>query len=343
MPLDHLMYVDAVIRELDLRKPGFDYPLSWRTVYVGGGTPSLLKREALSKLMKNIGDYSHAIEVTIEANPEDVNHEWLSMVKDLGFTRVSMGVQSFFDDELRLLGRRHDASMAMNAIEALENSGLDFSIDLIYGLPGQTVARWNENLNRLIDYSPSHFSAYLLSIEPGTPFYREQVEEAPEEIACSMYELLCNEAAKCGYNHYEISNFATIGKEAKHNSAYWEDIPYIGLGPGAHSYNGEERCANYQDIKLYMESIKKSLLPGDTEILTATDKINDKIITALRTAKGLDIKKLRFETESNRREFIKNIGKQIESGNILTGADGRVHIAEGRWLVSDSIIAYLMI
>ena len=337
---------DAIIREYELRKAGFLSAGSWHTVYLGGGTPSLLSHEYVARLLKQIGPLTETEEITIEVNPEDVTTELIKRYKEAGITRVSMGIQSFNDTELRAVGRRHNAATALNAIEVLDNSGLDYSLDLIYGLPHQTLESWKRSLKLMLSFKPKHFSAYSLTFEEGTPLTKllekGKITEAPEGLVENMYEILCNEASKAGYNHYEISNFALPGKEAIHNSSYWDMTPYLGLGPAAHSFDGIQRTINPSDLKLYLDKI------GQGEPATIVDPedghniANSVIITSLRTSKGLDLTKVIFEDNDDRATFLASIDRHIAEDNLSRLPSGNIRIPESRWLVSDNILIDLI-
>lgn len=246
-------FVDAAIGEWGERSAGLSEPVD--TLYFGGGTPSSLPAELLRRLLEALPT-ENLREATIEANPEDVTDDWVRFISgETPFRRVSMGVQSFCDDELVTVGRRHSAARAAEAIDCLRRGGIDnLSCDLIYGLPGQTAGSWRRSLERLISFRPEHISAYLLSYEPGTRLdamrRKGTVTEADDDMAEAMYEALCDMTRMAGYVHYEISNFALPGCEAVHNSAYWDNSPYIGLGPGAHSFDGFRRSFNLSLIHI---------------------------------------------------------------------------------------------
>lgn len=336
-------FIENIGKELALRLSEFGNPGHWNTVYIGGGTPSILNTDELNLLRSYLGSFDKTLEVTIEANPEDINSQWIDNILLNGIKRVSMGVQSFNDRELRVLGRRHNAAVSRRAITLLKNAGIDYSLDLMYGLPGQTIKNWENNLSELLDYHPAHFSAYLLSIEKGTPFYRRGLTEADEMIATQMYAHLCRQARLHGYDHYEISNFALPHKQAIHNTGYWKGTHYLGLGPGAHSYNGTTRSYNPCNLHDYNVAIETHKIPAQYEILTDADKFNETVLTSLRTAWGLKMNSLRFDSESNHREFTVSLKRHLESGDLIVLENQNLRIPENRWLVSDSIIADLLI
>ncbi|MDE5915376.1 MAG: radical SAM family heme chaperone HemW, partial [Duncaniella sp.] len=235
-------YTDALINEWHVRSETFEEAVD--TLYFGGGTPSSLPPQLFKRIIDALDlDPRLLREATVEANPEDVTADWVRfIVNETPLRRVSMGIQSFDDSELHTVGRRHTAARAIEAVETLRAEGIaNISCDLIYGLPGQDMKSWERSLSTLTGLRPEHISAYLLSYEPGTRLSvmldQGKITETPDEVVEAMYALLCETTAKEGYRHYEISNFALPGKEAIHNSSYWDGSPYIGLGPGAHSWD----------------------------------------------------------------------------------------------------------
>ncbi|MDE6377277.1 MAG: radical SAM family heme chaperone HemW [Duncaniella sp.] len=316
------------------------------TIYIGGGTPSVLSTVQLDRLISMFpcGDLR---EFTIEVNPEDVSEEFAAhLTGSTPVDRVSMGIQTFDDGSLRSLGRRHTAARALEAFETLRRAGVaNISCDLIYGLPGQTLAGWKENLKRLLDMRPEHISAYLLSFEPrtrlGLMLSRGEVAETPEGLAEEMYASLCELTRAAGYEHYEISNFALPGRRAIHNSAYWDGSDYLGLGPGAHSLIGGQRWYNPSNLTTYLNSE-----PGQARVMDEEDdasRFNDLIITALRTSAGLDTARV---PEKFAARFLRDATRAIARGDLIatptpTGSQ-RLTIPESRWLISDSILLDLI-
>lgn len=338
-------YAEALIHEYNLRREDYDNAGRWETVYIGGGTPSILPVKHLRRIVEGLHLRERPVEFTIEANPEDVSVSWIREIQNLGINRISMGIQSFRDSELRSIGRRHSSARAVEAIEALTEAGIDYSLDLIYGLPGQSLHDWESNLTKLLSYRPSHFSAYLLSYEPGTRLYyklqKGEVDETTEETATEMYEILCHTAAENGYEHYEISNFAKPGKRAIHNSNYWKNLPYLGLGASAHSYDGKHRGYNPPDVKNYISTVKTGKIPFQEEKESETERLNDLLIISLRTADGLDLRRLDEYNEKSR--IMVKISSLTKSGMLSINAKGNIIIPENEWLRSDSILRDLII
>ena len=281
-------YLDAVAAEWEARRPA--EPAD--TLYIGGGTPSLLPPAAIARLVGLIAP-GPLRELTVEANPEDVTPEWVEAMRAVRpDVRVSIGIQSLVDTELRAISRRHTAADALAALECLRSGGVtNISADLIYGLPSQTLESFTFSLCRLLEFRPSHLSAYLLSIEEGTLLGRRlaagQIAEASDTLAGEMYDTLCRLTREAGYRHYEISNFALPGAEAIHNSSYWDLSPYIGLGPGAHSYVDGRRGANRPDLRAYIASHGTGIYEEEDE--SRDSQFNDLLLTALRTARGLSL------------------------------------------------------
>ncbi|MBO4379726.1 MAG: radical SAM family heme chaperone HemW [Muribaculaceae bacterium] len=342
-------YVTAIVDEYAMRRGEVSEPFS--TIYIGGGTPSLLTLAQLRTMLDGIrhfGDFDGVVEMTIEANPDDVTTEWVRGVKSLGVNRVSIGVQSLNDDELRAINRRHDSATALRAIDILRKEEIEeISADLIYGLPRQTVESWADSLSRLLSLRLPHFSAYCLQYEPGTRLYamREKgsVEEASDSVIEQMYGILVENARTAGYHHYEISNFCLEGHHARHNSAYWDLTPYVGLGPSAHSFDGQVRRFNPSNLKKYLNTIESGKVAAVVEDETDVDKFNDYVITALRTAKGIDIGLLsaRFP-EFLRDRFMANAQTLIDGGRLLADAD-KIAISPSEIMKSDSIMRELII
>ena len=316
------------------------------TIYIGGGTPSVLPRESLDRLISTF-PVEGLREFTIEVNPEDVSHDFASHLA--GFTpidRVSMGIQTFDDDSLRALGRRHSSERAVEAFRTLRSAGIDnISCDLIYGLPDQTLGGWKDNLKRLIDLRPEHISCYLLSFEPhtrlGLMLSRGEVSETPEGLAEEMYALLCELTREAGYEHYEISNFALPGRRAIHHSAYWDGSDYLGLGPGAHSMIDGKRWYNPSNLAAYLAAEPGKARVFDEE--DAASRFNDVIITALRTIDGLDTARVPEEFKSR---FNRDAARAVERGDLIASptpsGSVRLTIPESRWLVADSILVDLI-
>lgn len=316
------------------------------TIYVGGGTPSLMPPETATELLHRMSEIFGARpeEITIELNPDNVTPEYAAALLEAGFNRFSMGVQSFDDALLRSIGRRHTAARADEAYESLLPSG-NVSIDLMFGLPGQTFDSWQRDVERAIALRPKHISLYSLMLEEGTAMTRlveaGKIQLPPQECSEEMYLHLCETLAASGYRHYEISNFALPGFESRHNTAYWHSAPYLGLGPGAHSYDGKRlRTANLPDTASYLRGDR----PFTTETLTDTELREEYLMTRLRTDRGISLAEYAVlpggsaDTERLRR----NLRRQLDAGMIEKTADTRCRIPERHWLTADPIIVSLL-
>ena len=337
-------YIDALIKEFDMRV--YEIPGTFSTIYIGGGTPSILPTILLNKLVTHISKYVNIKlldEFTIEANPEDISSEWCDAIAKMGISRVSMGIQSFNDAELKTINRRHSAQMAVDAIEILRRSGINaISGDLIYGLPGQSLDSWKVSLDKLLSFRLPHFSAYLLSYEPGTGLYAQlksgKVQEASEELAQEMYNHLISSARDKGYEHYEISNFSLPGCNAIHNSNYWRDLPYLGIGVSAHSFDGFNRCFNGNNIKQYISTIEADKPYFTIENETPEERHNDYIVVSLRTSTGINLDDYCSRwgvTQYNK--LISVAQKYLSVGEMIIG-ENKLAISEKSMLISDRIM-----
>lgn len=308
------------------------------TLYFGGGTPSVLPIEAFKEIvscLKGIGVQAPFDEFTVEVNPEDIvekGEEFIRGLIDLGVDRISMGIQSFDDSMLKWMNRRHSSSGAVEAVNIIRNAGIkNLSLDLIFGISHLSDKTWEETIDKTIALSPEHISAYQLSIEDGSALaklvQRGKYEEADDTLCKRQFDVLCSKLSEAGYLHYEVSNFCKPDKHARHNSAYWKRLPYVGLGPGAHSFQGDTRSWNSQ-----------SLERGDveTETLSSFDKVVETIMLALRTADGIDFEYLK--TNCNK-EALDN---QLSEGNLVIQENGKARIPEDKFFISDLIIRELI-
>jgi oxygen-independent coproporphyrinogen-3 oxidase len=340
-------FVRAILLEIDQRcKEINDKPI--KTVYFGGGTPSLIGTKAVETILRKlslIADLSHVNEITLEANPEDLNPEKLRQFRELGINRLSLGVQSFSDDVLKSINRAHDCHAAKKAIHDARAVGFDnLNLDLIFGFPGQDTEQLDKDLDAFLSFSPEHISAYSLTIEPKTYFgrslQRKLMEETPEEAMAGFFLQVRERLLKHGYEHYEISNYALKNKESIHNSSYWINEAYIGLGPGAHSYDGELiRRWNTSSITGYSQRLVKQVGYFETEQLSPKDKANEFIFTRLRTQKGLpksDWEKAYHLTESQ----IETLEQLIKEGWLME-QEGHVKLTEKGMLHADTLSAAL--
>ena len=286
------IYADAVLKEYGLRADYLPKGESIRTIYIGGGTPSQLTNSDLARLLRVL-PVAEAEEVTMEANPSDMTEAKLKAWQQMGINRLSIGVQSFDDRMLAFLNRRHDSKQAKKVIRLAQDLGYDnISIDLMYALPCQTMEQWQADIETALSFGVQHISTYCLSFEEGTPLWRLRekgvVHETDDDLANAMYAYLCQRLKDAGYMHYEVSSFALPGYKSKHNSSYWDGTPYLGLGVGAHSYDGVSRQWNVANLSKYLRDIMNGKVPSKREHLTETEKYNEHVMLGLRTSKGIE-------------------------------------------------------
>ena len=342
-------YVDALCKEIVMRKE-YAACAAIETIYFGGGTPSTLTMEQLQRICDTIyATYpvSDTAEVTIECNPDDLTPDFLSQLKELPFNRISMGVQSFNDTQLKRLGRRHNADKARQAVGNARKAGYEnISIDLIFALPGSTTAEWEHDLDSAIALRPDHLSAYNLTYEEGTPLHlaleRGDFAELSEEENVGQFQMLITKLKEAGYRHYEISNFALPGRESRHNSSYWNDTPYIGCGAAAHSYNGTSRQWNIADIREYIKGVENGIPNFEIEELTEEERYNDTILTRLRTAKGIPLEWMKEKFNDRLNRYLQQMAeKEIALGN-LKEENGHLSLTEKGIFISDAVIRELI-
>lgn len=337
-------YVDALIQEL--RRRVSDYDGAWRTVYLGGGTPSTLAADELGRLFSAI-DCSSAREVTIECNPDDVTADFVRQLSALPVNRVSMGAQTFDDDRLRFLRRRHKAADVAQAVARLRDAGIaNISVDLMYGFPGETLADWNHDIDEALALDVEHISAYCLTYEESTPLYdmllRGEVSEASEELTREMYYGLIARLSALGYEHYEVSNFSRRGGRSLHNSGYWTGEPYLGIGAAAHSYDGMRRLWNISDLPIYINKVERGECAYESESLTERELYNDMVMLALRTSEGIDLKKLGERFGSDAVDYCLKSARRYVDSSLLEHDANTLRLAHDGWYVSDMIISDLM-
>lgn len=342
-------YINAVCREMELRKNYIREPFS--TIYLGGGTPSLLDEAELTKLflyINNVYDVDRNAEITMECNPDDITPEFTNMLSRLPINRVSMGAQTFADSRLRLLHRRHNSDEVKHAVKLLREAGIkNISIDLMFGFPDESLSQWKEDISAALALNVEHISAYSLMYEEDTPLWKMldtgKVKEIDEELSLTMFKELVCQLTDAGYEHYEISNFARLGYRSRHNSSYWHQVPYIGLGAAAHSFDLNSRQWNVADLRLYIEEINNGIIPMEREELDNDTTFNDIITTALRTSDGIDLNAM--ETRLGKRyrnTLISAAGKHLEQG-LLEIRHDRLRLTSEGIFISDMVMSDLMI
>ncbi len=339
----------AIIKEIELRASFPVKPLS--TIYFGGGTPSLFSPEFIQKIiekLKSTFSYQDNLEITLEVNPDDINKDYVTKIKEkTEINRISIGVQSFIDSHLKFLGRRHNVKQSIQAIKLfLKQNFSNISIDLIYGLPVMTLTDLKFNLTKFLEFNLPHISAYHLTIEPDTIFgklYKTgKLKPIDEEQSIEQYSLLMDILEKNGYLHYEISNFAKPGLISKHNFSYWTGKPYIGLGPAAHSYDTKKRFWNPANVKIYIEKIENNILPFSSEQLTDRDQFNEYLLTRLRTYLGLDTHFLNKKYPNFFNQIKPAINQFINTGHLKLYQNKIILTRQGKF-IADNIIANLFV
>jgi oxygen-independent coproporphyrinogen-3 oxidase len=347
---DNKQYIEALNREAFLRR---DYlgnqPVS--TIYIGGGTPSVLQPPEIKSILDNIGRNFRVDddpEVTIELNPDDVNDEFLDGLKKTIVNRISIGIQSWRDQDLKFMNRRHTASAAAIALDKIFDAGYDnVTIDLIYGIPGMLAADWASNLDISFSYNIKHLSAYHLTIEQGTMLGKMKekgaLSEIDEDESASQFQLLIEKAGSAGFIHYEISNFGLPGFLSVHNSNYWKQVSYLGLGPSAHSFNGYSRQWNVRDVKKYIKAVDSGCLDFDIEELDRKTRFNEYLMTSLRTMWGISLDYVEEAFDKEGYDYIKNLsGKFIDYGLMKQEKNTLILTNQGK-MISDNIISELML
>ena len=336
-------YVDALCREWSLRQDYMDLSRV-RTLYLGGGTPSLLSAAQLEQLFDALSSVVPLCdEITMECNPDDVTADYAAILSHLPVNRVSMGAQTFSDSRLRFLHRRHTSAQIPVAVGRLRQAGIsNISIDLMFGFPGETMDDWTADIKAALALDVEHLSAYSLMYEEGTPLCRMlesgKVTEVDEELSRQMYYELADRLTSAGFEHYEISNFARPGYRSRHNSNYWNQTPYLGLGASAHSFDVRSRGWNVDDVVAYIEAIGQGRLPLEQELLDDDTRYNELVMTALRTCEGLNLALL---TERQCRDCLSMANRYLSDG-LLIHEKGRLRLSRSGLYVSDMIMSDLM-
>lgn len=342
--------VRALKLELWLRKDYLHDP-HIQTIYFGGGTPSLLSADQLQDIIRSchtVYQVDPKAEITMEANPDDLNLAYLQSIKKTGVNRLSIGIQSFSNTDLRLMKRRHNPLQASNAVKFARQAGFEnISVDLIYGVPGMPFNQWEENLQKVFELNIEHVSAYHLTYHKGTQLWNDlkkgKIHEIDEEESVRQFNALVETATKHHFIHYEISNFAKEGYFSQHNSSYWKQTEYLGLGPSAHSYDGKSRQWNVASLQHYLLSLQHRKVPFEKEELSVRDRYNDYIITSLRTIWGVDYN--RIESEFGK-DYLKHLSTQsqkyLETGQVKI-VNNTLYLEKDGWFVSDAIMTDFML
>tara|TARA_B100002049_G_scaffold937_2_gene673 strand:+ start:2321 stop:3448 length:1128 start_codon:yes stop_codon:yes gene_type:complete len=339
--------VSALQNELVLRKNELpNEPI--KTIYFGGGTPSLLNLEELTAIFKTIyTEFTIAEnpEITLEANPDDLSEEKINELANSKINRLSIGVQSFFEEDLKLMNRAHNAEEALNSIKLARSKFDNISVDLIYGIPGMSNERWQKNIQILLDLDIPHISSYALTVEPNTALQKfiekGKIKPVDDAAAAQHFETLRTVLKNAGFEHYEFSNYGKPGYFSQNNTAYWLGKPYLGIGPSAHSYDGNSRKWNIANNTLYIKAIERSELPLEVEELSITDRYNEYIMTRLRTYFGVDLVEVESKFGKEYLEYLKEQSVVLFEKEFLRIENNVMHITEKGTFLSDGIAADL--
>jgi oxygen-independent coproporphyrinogen-3 oxidase len=345
----HDPFLRALSGEIELRK-NYLGGEAIDTIYFGGGTPSQLSVDSLCGILDHVFTVftlNPGAEITIEANPDDLDAAYIEKLRHLPVNRLSMGVQTFDDEALKFLKRRHSGVQALEVVKRCQDAGFDnMSIDLMYGLPNQTLEGFSRNIETALSLDVQHISAYHLIYEKGTKLFRmlsaEEVRPVDEELSVDMFSMLIKTLKENGFEHYEISNFARGGRYSRHNTSYWNGAKYLGLGPSAHSFNGENRQWNISSLNRYVDAIKDAKLLVEIEEQTSFIKYNDYVMTGLRTMWGIDLNRIESEFGLQMLDYcLKNARKHLISG-ILLRQDQQLVLSSDGVFVSDGVMSDLM-
>ena len=341
-------FVDALLTEIELRKSVFDQQ-TINSIYFGGGTPSLLSEEDLNRIFATLFtsfSVSPLAEITLEANPDDLSLEKIKVLKNTPINRLSIGIQSFRDEDLRFMKRAHNAKEALSSIKNCKQAGFtNLTIDLIYGTPGMDSSAWLENLNIAFDLDIPHISSYALTVEPNTELHHQilhqKVSNVDENQSAAQFELLTSQMKRNGYEQYEISNFCKPGAYSKHNSSYWKKDMYLGLGPSAHSFYDNKRLWNVSNNTKYVKSLAQNLLPLQEEVLSLEDRYNEYVMTSLRTKWGCSIAEIETNFSSELAAYFRNeIELYVSTQNVLVKNEV-YYLSEKGKLLADKIASDL--
>ncbi len=340
--------VETICRELVLRKDEIDCTIE--TIYFGGGTPSLLTREELSLIFKTIYEHytvAESAEVTLEANPDDLTEEKIKQLADSPINRLSIGIQSFFEEDLKLMNRAHNAQEAEKCLTLATKYFENISLDLIYGIPEMSNERWKQNIEKALSFGIPHISSYALTVEPKTAletFIKKGVIPPVEDaLAEKHFFTLIETLEENGFVHYELSNFGKEGYFSKNNTAYWQGKSYLGIGPSAHSYDGKNRSWNVRNNTVYIKSMEKGELPSETETLTITDRYNEYVMTGLRTIWGVSISRVEKEFGTKHKEYLlQQAQKHLEEHLLYLDGDILRVTKKGKFL-SDGLASDLFL
>jgi oxygen-independent coproporphyrinogen-3 oxidase len=347
---DHTGFIDALLTEAEQRKNYLAGEVV-STIYFGGGTPSVLAARETDRILSRLSDLFQIdsnCEITVELNPDDVDAAYLKAIKKLGINRVSLGIQSWRDTDLVLLNRRHNAAQAEKALKATIDAGFDnITVDLIYGIPGLSSSDWAANLKKTFAFDIKHLSAYHLTIEPGTVFGKMKekglLTEIDEDESSNQFNILIEKSEKAGFIHYEISNFAREGYFSKHNTNYWRQVNYLGLGPSAHSFNGYSRQWNLKNVKSYISSVNNNKPYYEGEELSLKTRFNEYIMTSLRTMWGIDLEYVEKMFEKEGHDYIISLAGKFKDYGLMKQENKNLVLTNQGKMISDNIISEFMV
>ncbi len=339
--------IQALMRELELRKEEFQEEVV-DCIYFGGGTPSVLETHEIEQLIEAIYEnyqVSNDPEITLEANPDDLSEEKIEALHASPINRLSIGVQSFFEEDLKLMNRAHNAEEAVRSITLSRKRFQNISLDLIYGIPEMSTTRWIKNIEQALALGVPHISAYALTVEPKTAlekFIKKGIiPPIEDEVAQAHHAILVERLEAEGYENYEFSNFGKSGYFSRNNTAYWEGKNYIGIGPGAHSYNGKRRAWNISNNPKYIKAIAQDQLPQDVEALTPTDQYNEYVMTRLRTQDGVSLKEVQILFGEKMYTYLLQQAQSHIENHLLFQEENRLYVTKKGKFLSDGIAADL--
>jgi oxygen-independent coproporphyrinogen-3 oxidase len=345
--------VDALVKEMELRKEELPNALV-ETIYFGGGTPSVLSNDEIERLIQTVYNNYKVIdqpEITLEANPDDLvssraqSRDFFANYIKIGINRLSIGIQSFFEEDLRLMNRAHNATEAENCIREATKYFDNISIDLIYGIPGMSNGRWKTNIQKALDFGLPHISSYALTVEPRTALKKfiekGVVPDVDDEQAQEQFHILVDTLEANGFVNYEISNFGKPGYFSKNNTSYWLGKTYLGIGPSAHSFDGQHRSWNVRNNVKYIKSIEEGVLPNETETLTQTDRYNEFVMTGLRTIWGVSLERIATEFGTNYVEYLNQQSQRFLEQGLLQLTEGKLLTTKKGKFLADGIASDL--
>ena len=346
---DKPAFINALLNEIPLRKEYLENE-TVSTIYLGGGTPSVFSIKDLTTILNQVNKFFRVTgdcEITIELNPDDVNPDYMSGLKDLSINRISLGIQSWRDSDLKMLNRRHDSAGAVKALKEVLDAGFEnVTIDLIYGIPGMGRGEWESNLDFSFSFDIKHLSAYHLTFEPGTVFgkmlEKRMISEIEENDSAAQFNVLLEKAESAGFIQYEISNFGKPGYFSLHNSNYWKQVSYLGFGPSAHSFNGYSRQWNIPDLKGYIKSLNSGKPFFEKEDLDTKTRFNEYIMTSLRTMWGIDLEYVEEMFEKEGYDYVVNLSGKFRNYGLMKLEKNSLILTNQGKLISDNIISEFM-